>query len=275
MILLFLFCLVPLLFLTCCGLYYYDDSRTDSRIDVQSGNFSEQGMYYNVDEVIDGDTFSVTGGETVRMLGINTPEIDRYYFSEAKEILDIIIGGKQVRLEKDITDRDSYGRLLRYVYTGDLFVNLEMVRRGYANVYTFPPDVRFTEDLLDAERYARENGLGLWAQTRNDYSISMLLNFDAEGDDRENLNGEYLVLKNAGMSGYNIKNWTVKDSGTNIYEFKGFYFVENTEITLFTGSGSDGNGIFYWNSPIPVWNNEHDSVYLRDRQGLLIEYLDY
>ncbi len=232
-------------------------------------------MYFYVDEVIDGDTFSVTSGETIRMLGINTPEIDRYYYSEAKEILNIILEGKQVKLEKDITERDSYGRLLRYVYTGDLFINLEMVRRGYANVYTLPPDVRFAEDLLDAERYARENGLGLWAETKNDYSVRILLNFDAVGDDRENLNGEYLILRNEGTSGYNIKNWTVKDSGTSIYEFTGFFFVENTEITLFTGSGMDGGGAFYWNNPLPVWNNDHDSVYLRDRQGLLIEYLDY
>jgi endonuclease YncB( thermonuclease family) len=261
---------VFLFFLASCGLFYYDDFKSGVEIDDSPETANSAVDIFYVDEVIDGDTFLLTSGETVRMLGINTPEIDRYYYSEAKEILDIMIGGKQVTLERDITDRDSYGRLLRYVYTGSLFVNLEMIIRGYANVYTLPPDVMHSEDLLEAERYARENKLGLWAETLNPYSIGLFLNFDAEGDDRENLNGEYLILRNEDTSDHNIKGWTVKDSGTSIYEFKRFVFSKGAEITLFTGNGRDGNGIFYWNSNMPVWNNDHDMIYLRDREGLLI-----
>jgi micrococcal nuclease len=264
-----------LFFLTSCGLFYYDDHAYCETTDnsYETSNYSEKIFY--VDEVIDGDTFSTTSGETVRMLGINTPEIDRYYYDEARDMLDIMICGKQVILERDITERDRYGRLLRYVYTDDLFINLEMVRRGYANVYTLPPDIRYVEDLLEAERSARKNEFGLWAQSGDIYNIGLFLNHDAEGDDRENLNGEYLILRNEGSCDYNIRGWTVKDSGTNIYEFKRFMFIEDSEVTLFTGSGKNGDGIFYWNSPVPVWNNDHDSAYLRDSKGFLIKYFEY
>jgi len=107
--------LVFLFFITSCGLFYYDDSNSSTEVDDSTEYFHNSGNIFYVDEVIDGDTFSITNGEIIRMLGINTPEIDRYYYHEAKDILDIMIGGKQVILKKDITDRDSYKRLLRYV----------------------------------------------------------------------------------------------------------------------------------------------------------------
>jgi len=77
---------------------------------------------------------------------------------------------KEVHLEKDISDKDRYGRLLRYVYLpalpsgeGDFFVNDYLVRQGFARTATFPPDVKFSERFLDAEREAHENSRGLWA----------------------------------------------------------------------------------------------------------------
>jgi micrococcal nuclease len=70
-----------------------------------------------------------------------------------------------VRLEKDISETDKYGRLLRYVYVGDLFVNAELVKLGYAQVATYPPDVKYQEYFLTLQREAEEAGRGLWATT--------------------------------------------------------------------------------------------------------------
>lgn len=121
-----------------------------------------------VTRVIDGDTVEIAGGERIRYLGIDTPEtVDPRrpvgcFGHEASAKNRELVEGKYVRLEKDITERDKYGRLLRYVYTQDRFVNLELVRGGYAVIYTFPPDVKYQEALLAAQQEAREAKKGLW-----------------------------------------------------------------------------------------------------------------
>ncbi|MBI4999745.1 thermonuclease family protein [Candidatus Gottesmanbacteria bacterium] len=124
---------------------------------------------FKVTRVIDGDTIEIETGERVRYLGIDTPEtVDprkpvQCFGIEASKKNKELIEGKTVRLEKDITDRDKYGRLLRYVYVGDIFVNLELVKQGFAFSYTYPPDIKYQAEILAAERQAREANRGLWA----------------------------------------------------------------------------------------------------------------
>ena len=122
--------------------------------------------------ITDGDTIRVDrgfGSEPVRYIGINTPEVGDPGGSEATAENTRLLEGMEVILEKDISETDQFDRLLRYVWidTGDswTFVNLELVRRGFAQVATYPPDVRFTELFLDAEQDARADGDGLWAPT--------------------------------------------------------------------------------------------------------------
>lgn len=121
-----------------------------------------------VTRVIDGDTIELENGQRVRYIGMDTPETVspskpvQCFGKEASDKNKELVLGKKVRLEKDITDRDKYDRLLRYVYVGDLFVNLELVRRGYAFSYTYPPDVKFQDEILSAQQQAREEKAGLW-----------------------------------------------------------------------------------------------------------------
>lgn len=128
-----------------------------------------------VTKVIDGDTFEITGGLKVRMLGIDTPETKDprrsvgCFGKEASNKTKQLLEGKVVILQKDISEKDKYNRLLRYVYLpledGKwLFVNDYLVREGYANVLTFPPDVKFAEQLRKAEKEAREGKRGLWGR---------------------------------------------------------------------------------------------------------------
>lgn len=120
-----------------------------------------------VTRVVDGDTI-VVGEERVRLIGIDTPESVRpgtpveCFAREASAEMKRLVGGRQVRLELDAQKRDRYGRLLAYVYRGDLFVNEKMVRRGFASVATFPPNVRHVDRFLRAQREARAAGRGLW-----------------------------------------------------------------------------------------------------------------
>lgn len=121
--------------------------------------------------VIDGDTVELEGGRRVRYIGIDTPEVGdargilACFGKEATEENKRLVEGKAVRLEKDISETDRYGRLLRYVYISSPageFVNDYLVRQGFAKAATFPPDVTHQEQFLEAEREAREQGRGLW-----------------------------------------------------------------------------------------------------------------
>jgi len=122
--------------------------------------------------VFDGDTIrvSIDGREyTLRYIGIDTPETVRpdhpveWMGPEATAANQALVGGQTVYLEKDVSETDRYGRLLRYVYLADgTMVNAELVRQGFAHSSAYPPDVKH-QDLLDrAEREAREAGRGLW-----------------------------------------------------------------------------------------------------------------
>ena len=73
-----------------------------------------------------------------------------------------LVEGKEVRLEFDVQRRDKYQRTLAYVYVGEMMVNAELERQGYAQVATFPPNVKYQELLLQLQREAREAGRGLW-----------------------------------------------------------------------------------------------------------------
>lgn len=150
-----------------------------------------------VKRAIDGDTIELAGGLRVRLIGIDTPELERgnrgveCFGVQAADKIRELVEGKYVRLVNDVSEFDRYGRVLRYVYVVDfdadtqeekeIFVNLEIVREGYAYAATFPPDVAHQREFLAAQKYARENNLGLWKECR---TIS-LYNFRNHGMVRE------------------------------------------------------------------------------------------
>jgi micrococcal nuclease len=117
----------------------------------------------NVTEVIDGDTFRTEHGTTIRLLGINAPEIAEPGGDIAKNFLSLMILNQDVRLERDITNKDDYGRLLRYVYQGNTFVNAEIVRNGIAETRFYPPDTLHKSYIEELEKMAVRNGRGLWS----------------------------------------------------------------------------------------------------------------
>jgi len=114
--------------------------------------------------VIDGDTIVIEGGHHIRYIGIDTPEKGQSYYEEATEYNKALVAGKTVRLETDVTNKDKFGRLLRYVYVGDVLVNLKLVKQGYAEVYPKDifPDNKHYDLLKEAEVAARQEGKGIW-----------------------------------------------------------------------------------------------------------------
>lgn len=131
-------------------------------------------------KVIDGDTIEIEGGQKIRYIGVDTPETKhptkgvQCYGKEASLKNKELVEGKQVRLEKDVSETDRYGRLLRFVYVDPsdasgqvVFVNDYLVRQGYALLDTVPPNVGHANEFRQAEQEARENNRGLWGRCGN------------------------------------------------------------------------------------------------------------
>lgn len=141
---------------------------------------------------VDGDTVHVKFEdgriEKLRFIGVDAPELANeyreaeFYAEEASKYLRDLIYGKTIYLEKDVSDRDQYNRLLRYVWLesaldnvdfdnitkADLanhMVNAKLLAEGYAKLVTFPPDVKYHDFLRDFNKEARKNGLGLWRKS--------------------------------------------------------------------------------------------------------------
>lgn len=133
-----------------------------------------------VTKVIDGDTIEIESGQKVRYIGVDTPEVSinnrkgDCYGEEAKTKNKELVEGKMVRLEKDVSEVDKFGRLLRYVYVyrpnslpagrqgKEIFINEYLVMEGYAFSATFPPDVKYAKIFLEKQQEARSLNKGLW-----------------------------------------------------------------------------------------------------------------
>ncbi len=136
-----------------------------------------------VTRVVDGDTLKLENGERLRLIGIDTPEIHesaklhrdvkrsgndirtiKQLGMRSYEFTKRLLEGKRVRLEFDVEKRDKYERLLAYVYLQDgTFANAEIVKEGYADLMTYPPNVKYADLFLQLYRQAREDKRGLWS----------------------------------------------------------------------------------------------------------------
>jgi micrococcal nuclease len=129
--------------------------------------------WYPIKKFIDGDTFYVDNGSKkgvkIRLIGIDTPETKHpkkgveYFGKEASAYIKNLLEGEKVRLEFDVDTFDRYNRVLAYVFLKDsTFVNAALVKYGYAQIATFPPNVKYVELFQKLNDEAREKNIGLW-----------------------------------------------------------------------------------------------------------------
>lgn len=241
-----------------------------------------------VSKVIDGDTVKLQNGEKVRLLGINTPERGQPYYEESTNRLKELIENKEVTLEKDVDDKDQYGRLLRYIFLNGENVNVKLVKEGLATVYIIPPNVKYKSELKEAENEAKSLKINIWKPPEqvgkekicdNRCIKISYFHWDAAGNDCDNLNDEYVIFKNNCSYSCNLTGWTVKDeSSRDPYVFPTFIIKSGLTVTLYTGCGTDTNTELYWCSSghtcNAIWNNNGDTLYLRNSNGeLVLSYL--
>jgi len=228
----------------------------------------EREMAY-VENVIDGDTIKTDKG-TIRLAGINAPEKGQPYYQEAKDFLAGIIEGKNVTIEG--RENDRYGRMLRYVYLGNVFVNLEILKSGYGSAY-MSNGLEHENEILSAEETAKKNNVGIWKNGAYSHCLSVSeFIWDAKGNDNINLNGEYFTIKNR-CNAINMEGWTIKDSGRNIFRFSNFAI--DSVLTVYTGCGNNTQEKIYMCKKRAVWNNDGDVLFIRDENGNLVLSYDY
>jgi micrococcal nuclease len=131
-----------------------------------------------VSKVIDGDTIEISQGQSVRYIGIDTPELrsrqgghwklnPRPFAEEAAQANRKLVEGKKVRLEYDVEKKDRYGRLLAYVFVDELFVNAYLLQNGFALLSTHPPNIKYVDLFVKLQKEAREKRRGLWSAPQN------------------------------------------------------------------------------------------------------------
>ena len=135
-------------------------------IDLPDSSFAT--LEAKVYKVFDGDTISIRGGERVRLLGIDTPEIGEPFSAEAKRFTRDLVQYQTVRLEFDVRERDTYSRLLAFVYVetddGWVLVNTELVRVGLARLLFIPPNGRYEDYFEQVLHEAMVRHQGMWGK---------------------------------------------------------------------------------------------------------------
>ena len=149
------------------GAIYFSGQKEKSPVEEQNQTQScenvpglPDGVLKLATKIIDGDTFLIEGGYSVRILGIDADERGYPCYDEAKNGLEELILNKEVKLEKGTEDKDQWCRYLRYVFLGDKNISLELVKEGLAVARFSPEDVKYREEITNAEKEAKENKIG-------------------------------------------------------------------------------------------------------------------
>ncbi len=208
--------------------------------------------------VIDGDTLETSDNRTIRLININTPERKEYGYEEAKNFLKSY---ENKTIELEIVGIDKYKRYLGRIYSDGDYLNLEIVKNGFANKYLVREDE--LKEFKKAEEEAIAKELGIWNKSDNYGCIK------AEIDSKD----EVVKIINS-CSAININGWKLKDESRKIYEFGNVALGDN-KIKLHTGLGVDNETDIFWQFESEIWNNDRDSLYIRDNENKLAFYESY
>ncbi len=242
-----------------------------SEPDINLGSVPD-GSSASLVRVDDGDSFAalVDGQEQrVRLIGVNAPEQGECLADAARDRLRMLLDGRPLVLVEDVDPADRFGRLLRYVFVGDLFVNETLVAEGLAVARAFEPNTAQQEGLDAAERDAREQQLGIWDPEACGATEANLIIVDVVADPPGlDIEGEYVEIENPGPP-VDLTGWVIRDeTSQNRYAFpSGLVLATGDRIRVYTGCGTDGAAVAYWCSPAPVWDNTGDTAFLIGPSG--------
>lgn len=227
----------------------------------------------------DGDTLTLTTGEKVRVKWVNTPEIRpaEDYGLEAREATARFVAGKRVRLQYGASVRDGYGRLVAAVFADGESLAQHLVEQGLGHVFIIPPDDGDFTALLAAQDRARAARRGIWSTERYQGVLHITsFHANADGDDRTNVNGEYLRVCNVSSEPVNLAGYRIADISGNSWELPNLVVPPGHTFKLHSGKGEHQADpsrqlAVYLGSDQPIWNNKSDRATLYDRYGRMVD----
>ena len=241
------------------------------------------GLLINIGQITDGDSVRASSEEgelEIRLIGINAPERDECFGTEAGERLEALLDGAEVTLHPWPAELDDFGRELGFVVADGVFVNLALVESGHVLARN-QSDHQFVAEFDDAEERASADSRGLWADdacgepVEGDLVIVEVFE-NAPGDDRENPNGEFVILENVGESAVTMTDWGLRDESTrHRYTFPEVEVEPGEFVQIRTGCGNNDLGsdpieLFWCDPEPPVWNNGGDLALLLDPNGAIV-----
>lgn len=217
--------------------------------------FTDKGLVrepVEISRVLDGDTVELEDGRKIRLLNINTPEKGLQYSDLAKNFLT-----QYTTVELEAVGTDIYDRTLGRLYDGEYYLNLEIVAQGMAHTYLV--DDGENSLFARAEQEARKAQRGLWQLSNDADCVSATINkYD-----------EYVtIIEECDLD---TADWTIKDESTKTYKIASDM---PQEFTIYSAKGSDTEDAVYWGRE-HIWNDDHDEVFIRDADGLLLYYDSY
>jgi micrococcal nuclease len=244
---------------------------------------TDDGLEIEVTRVSDGDSLRATSNQgdlEIRLLGVNAPEREDCFGDESTSQLEELLEGA-VTLHPWPGETDQFGRQLGFLVSDGVFVNLSLVESGHV-VARAQSNHGFEDEFESAERAASGANLGLWAPDACGLlSDAMLRIVDVEenppGDDRDNPNGEWVLIENAGDGVVSLARWTLRDESTrHRMEFPDVMVPAGATVRVRTGCGDnaltdDPIEIFWCDPEPPVWNNDGDTAFLLDPNGAIAD----
>lgn len=219
-----------------------------------------------VARVIDGDTVLLEDGRKVRYAGINAPEDGEPGFREATQANNLLVGGKEVRLEFGRRRTEKHERLLAYVHVGQILVQAELVKQGWAIVTRAQSLPRYREVLRNYQEEAKSAGKGIWAKGEHRGKL-VVVEVHPRESPRSSPNDEYVVFKNTGATPLVLTGWSISDEMNQSYLVPQFTLAPGKAFTLYTGSGKNTGEALYWGRRKTVWNKGGDTVIVKDSAG--------
>ena len=232
-----------------------------------------------VSNVYDGDTFTLATGDRVRLRLVNTPELKpaEAYGIEAREATKAFLSGKPVQLAYGATQRDGYGRLLAAVKVGSDLLAVHLLERGLGHLFVIPPDETDMTPYLEAQERARAGKRGIWSTPEFQGSLHITsFHANADGDDRSNVNGEYLRVCNISSGPVQLAGFRIADISGASWDFPELIVPPGHTIKVHSGQGvhqldPTEQLAIYLGSSDPIWNNKDDRATIYDRYGKVVD----
>lgn len=234
--------------------------------------------YATVTSVYDGDTITLDTRDKVRLKWVNTPELKppEDYGPEARELTATLTLQKRVRLLSD-GSRDGYGRILAGIEVDGKNLSVALLEAGLGHLFVIPPDPTDLGALLAAQEKARKARRGVWSTERFQGALHITsFHANADGDDRENVNGEYLRICNISPSPLDLSGYRIADISGRSWELPKAILPVGHTFKLHSGRGQNlvdptAQMELFLGSGDPIWNNGEDRATLYDRYGRVVD----